>query len=146
MPSNAKALYVQFAQTINALSNCIASGNNEWGAKHEANAFELTKEFMPSGSGIDSGTKLDIDETLRHGAQKLVFTTAFHHMDENGGYDGWTEHKVIVTPSLQFGFDLKITGRDRNEIKGYLHEVYHHALAQIVVQDANGDFTVVSNA
>jgi hypothetical protein len=51
-------------------------------------------------------------------------------MNDNGMYDGWTTHQVIVTPSLAFGFTLKITGRDRNQIKDYLSETYHYALEQ----------------
>lgn len=134
---SSKALYQTLASSLNALSNCIASGN-AYAATHESNLETLVSEFMPSGSGIDSGTKLDLDESLRHKGARLVFTTAFHHMNQDGYYDGWTEHKVIVTPSLQFGFDLKITGRDRNDIKEYLHEVYHHALTQIIRYDETG--------
>jgi len=77
-------------------------------------------DTAPSGSGIDDGTKLDDTST----ANKLVFNTGFHHMNENGYYDGWTDHQVIVTPSLAYGFDMRITGRDRNDIKDYLYEVY----------------------
>jgi hypothetical protein len=85
---------------------------------------------MPSGSGVDIGTKLDLGEST---SDKLVFSASFHHMDEHGGYDGWTDHKIIVTPSLQFGFNLKITGRDRNQIKDYLSDIFHTALTSHVV-------------
>ena len=50
-------------------------------------------------------------------------------MDEHGGYDGWTEHKIIVTPSLVYGFELRVTGKDRNDIKDYIAEVMHGALS-----------------
>lgn len=77
-----------------------------------------------SGSGFDDGTRLSATST----SKRLVFTTAFHHMDENGGYDGWTEHRVIVTPTFQ-GFDIRVTGRDRNGIKDYIGETFHHWLS-----------------
>ena len=51
-------------------------------------------------------------------------------MNENGMYDGWTEHKIVITPDLLHGFNLSIGGRNRNEIKDYLHEVYSAALAE----------------
>ena len=73
----------------------------------------------PSGSGFDSGTEL-----VTGSMNKLVFKTAFHHMDEMGGYDGWTEHKVTVTGSLLFDYNIKISGRDRNNIKEYMTEVF----------------------
>jgi hypothetical protein len=44
-------------------------------------------------------------------------------MNEGGMYDAWTEHTIRVRPSLSSGFTLTISGRDRNEIKEYLHEL-----------------------
>jgi hypothetical protein len=54
-------------------------------------------------------------------------------MTEGGMYDGWTEHTVVVTPSLAFGINIRITGRNRNDIKDYLHDVFHEALTKGVV-------------
>jgi len=114
-------LYSLLASRIQAMANCVKANNQEWLVKHREHAEQLVKQFMPSGSGIDTGTKLCFEEST---GEKLVFTFGFHHMNDAGMYDGWTEHKAIVTPSLQFGFNLKITGRDRNGIKDYLHETF----------------------
>lgn len=86
--------------------------------------LEKALETMPSGSGFDHGTKLDDSST----PDRLVFLTAFHHMTEHGYYSGWTEHKVIVIPDFVHGIALRVTGRDRNEIKGYIAETFQHAL------------------
>ena len=129
-----KPLFVHLSSKLNAVENCIARNNLEWLSRHQDRISSLVKDFMPSGSGIDCGTKLCEEST----SEKLTFDVAFHHMDEHGGYDGWTEHKVIVTASLQFAFSLKITGRDRNRIKEYLHEVYHYALSQMVEETTEG--------
>lgn len=137
-----KKLFQEIASRLNAADNCAARGNREWQARHEAAVDQLVKDFMPSGSGIDSGTKLD-EAARTHNPANLYFTTAFHHMDENGGYDGWTEHRIIVSPSLQFGFNIKITGRDRNEIKDYLHEIFSHALNREVEQNEAGEYIAV---
>lgn len=88
--------------------------------------LEKIMDSAPSGSGIDNGTKLD--ET-KSGQAKLVFTFGYHHMNEHGFYDGWTDHTAVVTPSFN-GFNLKITGRDRNQIKDYLYDVYAHWLRE----------------
>lgn len=120
-----KPLYQTLASLIQARLNCIKSNNTEWLEKHTANIFELVKNCLPSGSGIDCGTKIDLDMST---PDKIVLHTSFHHMNDCGMYDGWTEHTVTVTPSLQFGFNLKISGRDRNDIKEYLHEVYSNDL------------------
>lgn len=135
---NIRPLYKQIAICLESLANCLASNNAEWRARWESNAEDLTLNFMPSGSGIDCGTKLDIDASLAQG--KLVFTLSYHHMNENGMYDGWTEHKAIVSPSLAHGFELKITGRDRNQIKEYLHETLHFCLSKEIAQDVNGEY------
>jgi hypothetical protein len=41
-----------------------------------------------------------------------------------------TEHKVIATPSFQGGFNLRITGRNRNDIKEYIAEEFYYLLAK----------------
>lgn len=117
-------LYQKIASVISAISNCEKSGNREWLLQHKETLAELLR-ILPSGSGIDMGTKLDLDSSS---PKKLVLLVDFHHMDENGYYDSWVEYKVIVKPSLQFDFTLKVTGKDKNCIKEYLYELYNHAL------------------
>lgn len=134
---NTKPLYQHFATALNALSNCIATGNTEWQSRHESSLEEMADSFMPSGSGIDCGTKMDVDESLRN-PTRLVFTFSYHHINDSGMYDGWTEHKLIVSPDLQSGFNMKITGRDRNSVKEYLYDVFHSALTQAVEHTADG--------
>lgn len=119
-------LYQQLASLLQAIENCRASGNDEWVQRHSDNVAALVKQHMPSGSGFDIGTRLDI-EASKHGA-RLVFVTSFHHMHDSGMYDGWTDHTVTVMPSLAFGFELRISGRDRAGIKDYIAEVYQTAL------------------
>jgi len=131
---NPKPLYQQIVSSVVAYGNCLARDNKEWELKHRETVETLVSNFMPAGSGFDSGTKLDWDATLRNPA-KLVFTTSFHHMNENGMYDGWTEHTVTVSASLLFDFDLRISGRNRNDIKGYMHEVFDSALREPITHD-----------
>lgn len=122
-----RPLYREIAAILTAIRNCRKAGNKEWLEKHGQNLKRLL-DLLPSGSGIDSGTTLDKDESNE---RKLIFDCSFHHMNDGGYYDGWTDHRIIVTPSFD-GIDLRITGRDRNEIKDYLHETYHYALTQEV--------------
>ena len=90
---------------------------------------ELDDE-LPSGSGIDSGCKIDLDSST---SEKIVITFGFHHMNDGGFYDGWTEHKLTVKPSFLFGIDLKISGRDRNQIKDYLYDLFSFELKKEIV-------------
>lgn len=85
----------------------------------------LATECLPSGSGFDNGTELDLE---RSNPQRLVFKTSFHHMTE-GSYDGWTEHSVTVRPSFLFGREIAVSGRNRNQIKDYIAETFESAMA-----------------
>lgn len=114
------------ANAISARKNCWESNNKEWFARWNDRALMLVRDYLPSGSGIDCGTALDLDKSSDNA---LRFTFSFHHMDENGFYCGWTEHKLIVKPSFS-GVSLHITGPDRNEIKEYLYQIYECALSQ----------------
>lgn len=114
-------LYSAIARALDAYLRCIETGNAEWEDKHENAITQLVYQHLPSGSGFDSGTKLDFETSKPN---RLVFWTAFHHMDENGMYDGWTKHAVIVTASLVHGFELRVTGPNRNDIKEYIAQVF----------------------
>lgn len=123
-----RKVYQAIAETIQALWKCQESVNEEWCARHRDRIKTLCDAVLPHGSGFDNGSEIDLD---RSKPERLVFTTAFHHMDPNGHYDGWTDHTVIVTPSLVFGFELRVTGRNRDEIKDHIHECFHYALGAI---------------
>lgn len=120
-------LYQTIASKFVAIENCRKSDTiNEWESRHAESIESLVRDHMPSGSGFDCGTKFDFDASR---PDRLVFTTSFHHMDDSGSYDGWTDHSVIVTPSLASGFNLRITGRDKRLIKSYIGDVFHGALS-----------------
>jgi hypothetical protein len=119
------------ANKLQAMNNCLEKGNTEWFDKHQDSIKSIVSETFPHGSGFDSGTKLNFDESK---PERLVFDTGFHHMNDGGYYDGWTEHKVIVTPSLVYGFTLRVTGRDKREIKDYIGECFHQCLNAEIVE------------
>lgn len=115
----------RIAVALVALGNCEKSGNEKWSGIWSERLDHIERNLLPSGGGIDSGTKLD--RVASHG-RKLVFTTAFHHMNDGGFYDGWTEHRVTVEPSFLGDFDIRVSGRDRNDIKDYLCDVFGNVL------------------
>lgn len=139
-----RPLYRVLAQLVDARIRCdrnvddpnatrVHDGDRDvtrehWGAmagRHRDKINELVSRHMPSGSGWDSGTKLDHE---RSSPERLVFYGGFHHMDEHGYYDGWTEHTITVRPSLVCEIELTISGRNRNEIKEYLANLFNAAL------------------
>lgn len=118
-------LYQKLATLLVAVHNCRKSGNIEWHDKHNERINALVYQYMPSGAGWDNGTTFDRDAS---NANKLVFRGSYHHMNDGGTCDGWTDHTITVVPSLAAGFDLRISGRDRNDIKDYLAEMFRGVL------------------
>ena len=89
-----RPLYREIASIVQANNNCEKAGNGEWFDKHHERLAKLI-DLLPSGSGIDCGTRIEIDICR---PEKLVFTLGFHHMNDGGMYDGWTDHILTVTP------------------------------------------------
>ncbi len=124
-------IYQMISSLLAAINNCEKMGNYEWEVIHHEKIEKIVSDHLPSGSGFDGGTSLNFDLSK---PERLVFDTAFHHMDSNGYYCGWSHHQVVVKPSLAFGKELRITGLNRNDIKDYIHEVFDHALDAIYPQ------------
>lgn len=115
-----RKFYSELAQTIQWYNDTLDGTKDEWNHIAEHDILNLEKQ-LPSGSGINNGSKVNLKLST---SQKIVIDTAFHHMDENGYYDGWTEHKIIITPCLKYGYNIKVTGRNRNQIKDYLYDLF----------------------
>ena len=120
----AKTVAESISGAIQARDNCSRSGNRERFDKWD-DLLDQHQADLPSGAGWDDGTKIDFDKST---PTKLVLYGSYHHMDEGGMYDGWTDHEIVVTPTFG-GIDVRITGRDRNGIKSYLADIFHEALS-----------------
>lgn len=99
--------------------------------EYEYDLDTLVRYWMPSGSGIDHGTRLDFEKST---PTKLVFTFDFHHMDQHGFYCGWSSHSLIVTPDFD-EFDMRFIGQHPSRKRWqtqyfheYLHQTYYFAL------------------
>lgn len=122
-------LYQFIARAGANAANCAERGNTEWQQVWEE-ALAQCEELLPSGSGFDAGTKIEYA-----GADKIVLQTSFHHIDEHGSYDGWTEHTVTVTPNLAYGFGIRVSGHNKNDVKEYIADVFYDVLWSEVVWD-----------
>ncbi len=113
---NLSILSLAISQMLNGKAN-----NNPTAIEKAVERIKAQCEHLPSGSSIDSGVKFDLDKST---PEKMVFHVPFHHMNEGGYYDGWTTYKLTVKPSFWQGFDLNITGRDKNGVKDYLYDLF----------------------
>lgn len=130
-----RKVYRELASSIDARIRCNEKADDNsvmWCRRHTSYAEAIVKMFGPSGSGLDSGTQLDLSAST---GEKLVFQTSFHHMNDVGSYDGWTEHTITVKASLIRDIDIKISGRDRNDIKDYLYDVFYWFLQETITEE-----------
>lgn len=126
-----RKVYQEVASRVLAIRNCKARGNLEWQTKHADAIAAIGKRYLPHGNGIDSACFFDTDECT---PDRLIIHTEFHHMDDNGFYNGWTTHDIAVRPSLCFGFNLSISGVNRDGIKDYLRDIFYAALNEEVTE------------
>lgn len=119
--------YKKIASLFAAIENCKKTGHKEWQEKHESALADIEKNILPCGGGFDSGTIILYDEST---PEKIVLGTSFHHMNDGGYYDGWTQHKITIKPSLLFDITITISGRDKNGIKDYMADCFHGVLMQ----------------
>jgi hypothetical protein len=117
-----KPLYMVLARTI-AWQPPVES---EYVTRKDERLNELL-DMLPSGGGWDLGTSL----AEGSGPEKIMLYGEWHHIND-GMYDGWTEHTIVVTPSLQYGFKLRITGVNRNDIKDVIADEFHEVLSMPV--------------
>lgn len=122
-----QVLISRIAGLINARQNCKESNNDEWYEKHTEALHDIESDLLPHGSGIDSGCTIDLEKSTD---SRIVINVPFHTMDPNGFYAGWRDYTVIVTPSLISRFNLRITGRDYNNLKEHLYQVFEYELSQ----------------
>lgn len=130
-----RPLYQQFATSFTAYQNCIKDENNDspWEHIWECVINDMTRYHMPRGSGFDGGVDLSLRESKE---DKLVFYTSYHHMDEHGSYDGWSDWRVTVTPSLQFGYKIRAVVINGRRVKSwdrdYIVECLDLSLSEMV--------------
>ena len=109
---------------VNFIANLMSRGNKDTIEE----TTDLIQQYLPSGSGFNNGTQLNLDKSS---ASKLVFETSFHHMSEHGYYTKWTDHTVTVRPAFQ-GLDIRVSGRNHNDIKDYIAECFYCCLTENV--------------
>jgi hypothetical protein len=133
-----RKLYQEIATALKARKNCQMSGNSEWLEKWE-DRLEALEKMLPSGSGFNSGEKLNIDESE---PDKIVIDGSFHVMDECGMYDGYADYQIIITPSFVHGFTLRLVGSSRwprrkayDGLKDYITETYAEVLDQEIKKE-----------
>ena len=123
-----RKLYQVIANKLQAMKNLENMDDpNGWYDKHAKSIEDLIKDHFPHGSGFDGDVWLDFNLS---NPEKLVFSAEFHHLNENGYYDGWPTLKVTVKASLSYGIVFKVTGPKRKYVgdAGYFYSIFDEFL------------------
>ena len=110
-------------RSLQAMDNCLNDNKPGWAKNHSYFLDDLEKNYLPHGSGIDSGCK--IDRTFKE--DQITIFVDFHNMDENGYYCGWSNFKLICKPEFD-GISMRITGKDKFFVKDYLYDLFDTVL------------------
>jgi len=129
-------VYQVLAGMIMQRNNYAERANEKYLRISTDRIHEICRNHMPSGSGIDNGTRIDLQRST---PEKLVFQVNYHHMNDAGYYDGWTEHTVTVKASLFDKFTITVSGRNRNDIKSYIADLLYWALREQITYMAEAD-------
>ena len=116
-------LIARIYRTLQAKDNCEKSNNIDWINNHEFSLYEIERNYLPHGSGIDS--ECTIDRTFKE--NKVIINVPYHNMDENGFYCDWSEFKIICKPGFD-SIDMKIQGKDKYLHKDYLYDLFDQVL------------------
>ena len=88
----------------------------------------LLQELLPNGNVIGlqkqnlSTVKCVI--LLKSTKKRIVIDTAYWHPIIRL----WTDHQVVITPSFEGEINVRITGKNENNVKEYLHDIFREAL------------------
>ena len=125
-----KPLYRKLAQYIEARENCIKNKNDDWTDKWDEKIDKIINN-LPHGSGIDGKTEIDLEKS---NSNRIVINSEFHHMNDGGFYDGWTNFTIVIKPSLAHLFELQIKGKfgKYQDTRGYLEELFGTTFASMV--------------
>ena len=115
-----KPLYKELAGRLIALDNCRKAGNTEWETRHAKVISGLCSKY---------GILIDLEES---DPNRLVFHVTQAHYTTHGYDDGCTDHDVIVTPDLFFDLEIRITGRNKNDVKDGIYQEYDAVLRETV--------------
>ena len=116
--------------SLNAINNCLKSGNNKWYDKHMDNITSALLDVLPHGSGIDGDWSFDYTD------KRIYVSNSYHRMDGYGYYCGWIDFTNIIDGlhrDIWGKLDFTIKGRfgKYQDLKDYLYEIIGESLTSL---------------
>ena len=79
------------------------------------------QELLPIGNGIEAVCVIPLKSTKK----RIVIDTYYWHL--NYSYE-WTIYQVVITPSFEGEINIRITGKNVDNVKEYLQDIFREAL------------------
>lgn len=98
----------------------IVASQKNW--EKRTKELALLKELLPNGNEIRRQLGLSVI-LLESTEKRIVIDTTYWHETSRE-----TAHQVIVKPSFQGEIAIRITGKNVNNVKQYLHDIFREAL------------------
>lgn len=98
----------------------VASQKNAMLKREE---FVMLQKLLPIGNGIEKECVILLKSTEK----RIVIDTTYRHQI-NPLEIRWTDHQIVITPSFEGEINIRVTGKNVDNIKEYLHEVFREAL------------------
>ena len=86
--------------------------------------LSLLQKLLPNGKGIREREGLAVI-LLESTKKRIVIDTTYWHTNNS---DERTSHQVIITPSFEGEINIRITGKNKDNVKEYLHDIFREAL------------------
>jgi hypothetical protein len=134
-------LYQSIATSIQAVQTLRSKGDkySPWCDAHKAKLEAIEFQVLPSGAGIDHGSHFVFGGPSKN--REFRIDASYHKMDDHGGYDGWIDFSVIVTPDWHdINVDVRLfgetsEGEDDDALIDYLTDLYHGVLTEECPED-----------
>lgn len=108
----------------NDIVRSSATTENVWDQHDDILDF-IEQELLPSGSGFDSGTKINREKTTD---TRIVLDTAVHPLTDAGYYTAWKHFSIIVSASHLFGFTVKSSKKLPWYIREWVLDTFYEVL------------------
>lgn len=129
-------VYQELARLVDAYHRCKRE-NNDFAYNHEDIITSIVRHHLPNSSGFTTEIELE-----KSNIDKLVFDCQYHVMNEVGYYCGYIYFTIVITPSLAYGFNIKIEAyyndtddsvyTDDDFLEDFFIDTYASALNEIV--------------
>jgi hypothetical protein len=107
----------------------VASQKN-WAKRSKE--LSLLQELLPNGNGIRGQEGLAVI-LLESTEKRIVIETTYWHPNDSYETSRCTAHQVVITPSFEGEINIRITGKNENNVKKYLHDIFREALMNEIV-------------